>query len=357
MANWLSRATDAFRKPPPPEPEPYSIRCDCGRTIAGHRVPSAQRPSCPSCGRQVFILPANVYPVPKKNKKPKPPVEVAPADEVVEAAPKTRKAERQQPVSSSKPAPPPTGILLESQTRLLTPLRMIVAAIAVIGSLTGWGLWYRYRIESAKTIVQSAQEAGMKALQEGDFGVAAKELGRARDAVDLLGRTDPDAKSIRRNSREATAANDLSIFSLFDVLNEFARSKSLASQHRGRWVLMDAQVVNSDQAQGPCELDMPLLFDGMSFRIEIDSKLVREAARQSQEAGPARVIFAAPILEIRLPSDKEPRARVILDGRTAFLWTTLDTYALLGFSEDREDQLRVTHQLLERQLELSEASK
>lgn len=356
MANWLSRATDAFRKPPPPAPEPYSIRCDCGRTVAGNRVPAAQRPSCPGCGRQVFILPVNVYPVSKK-KKPKPPVETESTPEVVDAAPKTRKPDRPQPPSSSKPVPEPQGILLESKTRLLTPFRLIVAAIAVIGSLTGWGLWHRHRIESAKTIVQAAQEAGMKALQAGDFAVAARELGRARDAVDLLGRTDPDAKSIRRNSREATAANDLSDFSLFDVLSEFAQSKSFASRQRSRWILLDAAVINPDQSQGACELDMPLLLDGMSFRIEIDSKLVREAARQSQEAGLARVIFAAQISDIRLPADKEPTARVVLDGKSAFLWTTLETYGALGFGEDREEQLRVTRQLLDRQLELSEASK
>jgi hypothetical protein len=304
----------------------------------------------------MFVLPANVYPVSKRPKKPKaPPAEVEPTDEAVDA-PTPKKADRPA-APAAKPAPEPRGILLESKSRLLTPFRLVVASIAVIGTLTAWGLWHRHKIELAKSTVQAAQEAGMRALQEGDFGVAARELGRARDAVDLLGRSDPDAKSIRRFSREASAGHNLSNSGLFEILEEFAKTKSLASRHRGNWVLLDSVVINPDQTEKRCELDMPLLLDGMTFRIEIDSTLIRDAARRSQETGPARVIFAAPLHEIRSPSDKEPVARVILDGRVAFLWTTLETYESLGFKETREEPLRITRDLLARQLELSEGSK
>ena len=63
MADWLSRATDAFRKQAPPAPETYEVGCDCGMRLCGERTSAAQRPACPTCGCRVFVLPANVYPL------------------------------------------------------------------------------------------------------------------------------------------------------------------------------------------------------------------------------------------------------------------------------------------------------
>jgi hypothetical protein len=387
MASWLSRATEAFRRPPPPEPEPFNVRCDCGGFVTGERLPAAQRPGCPDCGRPVFVLPANVYPVPVRSKKKgtkqeaaatpgegkratreEPSVEegdpgvkpsAGPPGGKPPAKPDRRtvangapaKAAASQPVVSR-----PEGILLESRTRILTPFRLIVAAIVVMGSLTGWGLWHRHQVESAKIHVLAAHEAGMKALKEGNFAVAARELRRARDAVDLLRRTDADANSIRRYCREAVAGDGLLDSSLFEVLAEFAADPAngkgrFASRHRNSWLVLDAVIANPEATDRPCVLDMPLLMDGMKFRIEVDSPAIRTAARREFERGAARVIFAAPMSEIRPPSAEDPGAVLVLDGKSAFLWTTLETYTALGYAEDRDEELQLTRDLLARQLE------
>lgn len=363
MANWLSRATEGFRKPPPPPPEPYNVRCDCGGTVAGDRVAAAQRPSCPICGRQVFVLPANVYPVAVRPKKPKPPAAESLAEDDESAATATAtKPDRRQAESAKKSTPPPEpkGILLKSETRLVTPFRAIVVAITIVGSLTLWGLWQRSRIESAKASVLAANEAGMRALNEGDFATAARELTRARKAVDLLHRTDAEANTIRRHCREAVAGNELSDTGLFEILAEYgttAGKSKLATRHRDRWVLLDTVIIEPEQANGPCVLDMPLLFDDGKYRVELDSALVREAALESQAGGDARVLFAAQLSEILPPSDKDGVATVVLNGKTAFLWTTLETYKSLGYVETREEQLQATRDLIARQLELSETAK
>lgn len=361
MANWLSRATEGFRKPPPPPPEPYNVRCDCGGTVAGDRVAAAQRPSCPICGRQVFVLPANVYPVTVRPKKPKPPDAESPAEDDKSTATATKSDHRHaEPAKKSTPLPEPKGILLKSETRLVTPFRVIVVTITIVGSLTLWGLWQRSRVESAKANVLAANEAGMRALSEGDFATAARELTRARKAVDLLHRTDAEANTIRRHCREAVAGNELSDTGLFEILAESgaaAGKSKLATRHRDRWVLLDTVIIEPEQTNGPSVLDMPLLFDDGKYRVEIDSALVREAALQSQAGGDARVLFAAQLSEIRPPSDKDGVATVVLNGKTAFLWTTLETYKSLGYGETREEQLQATRDLIARQLELSEAAK
>ena len=263
----------------------------------------------------------------------------------------------------SDPVPTPDGILDEAPTRIVTPFRMIVSAIGIIAILTGWGLWHRHRVESAKAIIPVASEAGMAAFKEGDFAVAARELARARDAVDLLGRKDADAQSIRRYCREAVAGHELSSTSLFDLLATYAvdvssgqekGSRSLA-RHRDSWLLLDAIVLNSDVDSEPCLLDIPLVFEGIRFQVEIDSDLVRKAARRASENGVARVIFAAEMSEIRAGSSFNPDAVLVLKSKNAFLWTNIESYRELGYVEELDEELEATRNLLTRQREQTEA--
>ena len=355
-------------------------------TFCGRNRSAAQRPACPNCGRPVFVLPANAYPVAVKPKmqeavttaetgeRPTRETPRSGAAQRAGVAPRGRdaapaaKPDRRNPVASaaSATAQPaavkPDGILLEARTRILTPFRLIVAVIVVMGGVTGWGLWHRQRVESAKANVLAAHEAGMKALQAGDFTTAAHELTRARDAVDLLRRTDPEANTIRRFSREAIAGHGLSRSGLFELLADYAANPSsgksrFASRHRDAWLVLDAVIANPDATDRPCVLDMPLLMEGMRFRIEVDSPAIRTAARREYERGSARVIFAAPMSEIRPPSAEDPEAVLVLNGKSAFLWTTLETYNALGYEENRADELQLTRDLLARQLESGEPSK
>lgn len=320
---------------------------------------AAQRPSCPGCGRHVFVLPLNVYPVVVRTaRKPAPPP--AKTDEAPKRSPSSRHRAADEQAHKE---PRPSGILLESQSRLLTPFRMIVIAIALIAISTGWGLWWRHSVESAKAQVQAASEAGMKALKDGDFGVAARQLTRARDAVDLLRRTDADANAIRRSCREAVAGNELSSSSLIEMLVEYveeskakAKKASLGNRHRGAWTIVDSLVTNPGDS-GPCLLDMPIAIDGIPFRVEIDSAAIRNAAQREQANGLARVIFAATLSEIRPETDEDSGPTLVLNGKSAFLWTTLETYQQLGYTEDDVERLQETRNLLTRQLEQSETSK
>ncbi|MEI8381548.1 MAG: hypothetical protein WCJ09_15580 [Planctomycetota bacterium] len=366
MAGWLSRATDAFRKPAPLPPEPFSVRCDCGGTVEGIRVSAAQKPGCPDCGTPVFVLPANVYPVPVKPIKretppPLPQRESSPTSQNTNPSSKSRTPSKETQPTKPPPLPQiaPEGILDETPTRIVTPFRMIVALIGTIAFLTGWGLWHRQRIETAKAGVQAASEAGMAALKDGNFAMAARELSRARDAVDLLGRTDAESHSIRRHCREAVAGYELSGSSLFELLAAFSTDVSTGklkgtrslSRSRDSWLLIDAIVANPDEANNPCRLDIPLAFDGLRFRVEVDSVLIRKSAKREQSNGVARVIFAAQMIEIRHGTGHDAESVLVLNGKTAFLWTSFETYAALGYTEDQADEIEATRKLLASQLE------
>lgn len=368
MAGWLSRATEAFRTQPPPAPEPYEVGCDCGGRVIGERSRNAQRPPCPSCGRLIFVLPANVYPrsvtpAPKKA-TPKPNAVKPPATEVAESKSQSKaaaKVERDEVASRDERS----GIALEANERWLTPFRLTMTAMLVISSLTGWGLWHRHRVETAKAIVAKSTAAGVQALQDHDFDTAARELDRARNAVDLLKRTDAESQAVRRLYREAVAARGLCHDSLFDLLHTSLadikpgdkEAKKFDGLYRNSWVLFDAVVLVPEDGAQPCMLDMPIFHRTQPIRIEANFAALRQAARQAPVGEPARVIFAAQLERLTPPADGQSAAVLTLNGQSAFLWTTYDNYAAVGYHEDDAEALKATRAVLERQLEVMQEMK
>lgn len=348
MAGWLTRAKDAFRKPAPPPPEPFQVECDCGVSLAGERLNAAQRPACRSCGRALFVLPANVYPATPRPAAAKAPPASTPAKP---GAAQTRGKAASPPEPQSAPAP--QGILLEKRVRLVTPFRLIVGAILILGTVTGVSLWRRQQYQSALRIVVAAQAAGLKALSNGDFVAAASELTKAKDAVDVLGRTDPEANEIRRQAREAVAGHHLSEYSLIQIAADCAEElrgarSRFGTRHQDAWVVFDTVIANPHDEASPCELDLPIIVDGLKLRIEVDSAVVRRAA-QRDTAG-SRVIFAAQLQSVRPATETSPVGTLVLDGKTAFLWTSLATYEALGYV-DSPEETDATRALLARQQE------
>lgn len=372
MAGWLSRATESFRKEAPPAPEPYEVGCDCGGRVTGERTRTAQRPPCPSCGRLVFVLPANVYPRPLK------PVAKKASPKSVAATPNAKVPVAQSEAAASKPLSAAkaeqggedlrtnrSGIAIEVKERRLTPFRLTVTAMVVVCGLTGWGLWRRQQIESAKSVVAKATEAGMQALRDRDFSTAARELERARHAIDLLRRTDAEAESVRRLCREAVAAHGLAQGSLLELLHESMadikpddkEATRFNGLYRNAWILFDATVHVPDDTAQPCTLDMPIFHRGQAIRIEANFAALRRAAGQSPDDGSARVIFAAQLERLTPAADAQSAAVLTLKDPSAFLWTNYDNYSALGYRENDADELKATHALLERQLEVMQEGK
>ena len=368
MADWLSRATDAFRKQAPPAPETYEVGCDCGVRLSGERTSAAQRPACPTCGGRVFVLPANVYPRTVKPVQPLPPLPVRPTKTtkkgrdtpVKGAASKTPLPTNRQPdFDALVPSVSESGIALDTRTRLITPVRLIVLAMLAVCGLTGWGLLRRYRIESAKAIVAKATDEGIRAIREGNFDGAARDLMIAREAVDLLKRTDAEAQSVRRLCREAIAARGLASDSLLEAIHKSLadirlgdkETKRFDGLYRDAWVLFDAKLIVPDDAARPSLVDLAITHAGRPVRIETRSELIRRAAQQSPAESPHRVIFAAKLARLSPAHDAQTEAVLTLDDDSAFLWGTFETYAALGYTEDDAEELRRTRELLERQLE------
>ncbi|MEK6258685.1 MAG: hypothetical protein AABP62_08695 [Planctomycetota bacterium] len=366
MAGWLSRATEAFRKQPPPAPEPYEVGCDCGGRVIGERSRNAQRPPCPSCGRLIFVLPANVYPR-SVNPAPKKAIPKPNTAKNPDAKETTSKAQARAKVVEDEVAARDerSGIALEAKEKRLTPFRLAMTAMLVVSSLTAWGLWNRHRVETAKAIVAKATEAGLQAWKDRDFDTAARELERARDAVDLLKRTDAESQSVRCLFREAIAARGLAQDSLFELLHSSMAdlkpgdkdAKKFDGLYRHSWVLFDAAVLVPEDTTQPCTLDMPIFHRTLAIRIEANFGALRQAARQAPDGESPRVIFAAQLDRFTPPSGAQSEAVLTLKDQSAFLWTSFDNYTALGYHEEDAEELKATHAVLERQFEVMKEMK
>ena len=371
MAGWLGHATSLFQQTPPP-PDPFEVECDCGGKVVGRRLNVYQKPACPICERPVFVLPANVYPRPKIKPKStaskradKANAARSPTTLVVDDNPSatpnrlparsTRAAGRVPQVASAAD----TSMLREPPTRMLTPLRMIATAIVLMSFLTVAGLSHRQRIENAKAIVLKAADAGMAALRQQEFGKAAQDLENARQAVDVLGRTDHAANDIRRFSREATTLAKLASSSLTELLQEtLAGAKAgqieplrLSSTNNGAWVIFDAKVLPSTERVNRCVVDAPIQLAKAMVRIEIESLTLQSLSKANEFGEVPRLIFAAQLEQLSPPIGDPLTTVLTLNGKTAFLWTSYDTYAAVGYRPIDAESEQETRSLLERQLE------
>jgi hypothetical protein len=372
MAGWLSRTTSLFKQPSA-TPEPFEVECDCGGKIVGQRSPMYQKPTCPVCDRPVFVLPANVYPRPKPKSVAKSPPTLQsspnksgrrPSAAVIDQGPPPipvkSAANGTKPVAGHHPSSPveiEPSLLRNPRSPILTPLRVITVAMIGISALTASFLWHRNAIATAQATVSVAADAAKAAVRENDFVLGAREYERARLAVDLLGRKDQTADEIRRLSKETTALANLASSSLIEILQETlsnakpgqTESPRISSLDKNAWVIFDTRLVPSE-GKDRFLVDAPIILGKISIQIEIESAILSLVPQNGDE--PPRIIFAAQIEEISALHGEPPTSRLTLNGKSAILWTSYDTYCAVGFRPFDSEYEHQTKALLERQLEI-----
>ena len=367
MAGWLNRAKSLFQPAPPPV-EPFVVYCDCGGKVTGVRTSTYQKPACPQCATPVFVLPGNVYPRPKSIAKaapaapppPKPsrlPSSVVIDEAATASANKLLKADSHK--SDESLPQRPTAILKDSNWKIVTPLRMIGAAIFIAGVLTFAGVWHRTSVENAKATVAKATDLGKAALLERDFTKAETELGRARAALDLLKRQDTAANDVRQLSREATAMSRIVGSPLFEILQETLAARTpgstkpllMSSLNQGAWIIFDTKLIPDTERKGRYQIDTPLSVNDINVDIVIESPVFDTLPDRDDFGETNRVIFAAQLDQMSQP-EGDPAASVLtLDGKTCFLWTNYENYVSIGFLPSDDEAEKETRALLQRQAE------
>lgn len=300
-----------------------------------------QKPKCPACGITLFILPATTYPLPKSlvekwagpsSDAETPSVSVKESRSDKKGGKKSARPSSENKTAKSHAAAersPGFPTVPVKRRPWITPLRMIV--LTVLGGLflSGYLLVRKGSRDHAQSILQGAIDRGTEALEAQNYNDAVRELETARQALDILKRSDPDAQKIRRTLREAEVASQLLDSDFPQILEQWISGKpiqsSLENLTRTGWILFDAaiqKVPHPDGHEVPVlEIDFPLLINDVPVQILMENRQWESLKGGTAPERPQRILFAAQIQRGQLPARKEDPAVVWLEGSTAVLWS------------------------------------
>lgn len=214
--------------------------------------------------------------------------------------------------------------------------------LVVMGTV--WWLFHLRALDRARETIAAAPRVAEEALQEGDIPEAARQYDRIREAVARLGRDDPQARRWNQLAKETTALSNLATAPLHSILKEAIDASAggtdsiwkqiFRETFRGEWVLIDAPVSRRIDNAGRDEfqIDYPLTLDGHSAHLIADLPDFR--LRLAEGASASRVIFAVQLADCRKDSSDEENWRIEFQPDTGFLWSSAQTYEMVGMPTD-----------------------
>lgn len=385
MSKWFSKATNVFKGSCEELPQPFELHCECGVRHAGLRKKAPQRIICRGCGSSLFILPRDVYPIPKVVAEP--PVkaaapapakaepepaqsELAPVESILDEvvvlddegtrAPRKPRPAKKEPVAVApkEPRKPPE--------QFLRPYHFILAAVVGVVLLTVF-LAIRSRArERAILIYKEEAEKGLAAVVARSWIEARSHLDLAGDAADLLGRTDPASVRVRQYRAETTALNLLAPASLVDILDEAERTlpdnynswpAEFHSKYGGRWLVLEVPV---KQVEG-AKKDKPKIVVDWSIPIgeirrPVEIAPIPALGKLKLSETPQNVILGVQLESVAWEKanrkDTVGKWVVTFDPDKSVLWTDLATYEGAGMSfSDEYRPSAATEQALREQRE------
>jgi len=391
MANWLDKALGR-RSATIIKPVPFVRPCPCGKPLTGVRQERARRLICADCGEPHFILPVNRYPeserihfqplevgefeASREYEQP-PELDVEPEmdlDAVVEDVPTPAPTEEPKRTrveallddwesDDDEPSvPEPSRAIAvpsrqEERAGQRKKLLLVGTAFFVlVGAMVVWVVWDR-RLETAEIHLQMARDAGLIALEAGDFVTARREFATSLEALRTLGITGERRNSVHDMWMESEAAVGLSNRGLLELVESANRTLSSGTIEdwnsefhaifEDQWVLIDQsplQTVPGD-ANGGRRLELLWEVDDLPVHIAGIERVVAQTS-----GGAQRVVFAGQLAGCR----RESSAWVVeLRPENAFLWRRFRSLVQLGFAFDEEQDVR---DLIETQAELPDVT-
>ena len=179
---------------------------------------------------------------------------------------------------------------------------VVLGLLATVGTLmTIWAVNNSNR-EQAAIDLKSATEAGLLALDAGDFPTASNELKRAVEAAEILEIETDRSQHVKHLLSESEAAASQSNASLFEIVDraEMAIKKNgfedwgheFDVNYRGRWIIFFGNI-NSDK-----EVVLPVMIGNAPVRLRGIEKLIEIA---SKELDSGAILFAAQLASCGKP--------------------------------------------------------
>lgn len=409
MASWLDKALGK-RSETIVKPTPFMRKCPCGTNISGIRQDRARRMICSQCGEPHFILPVNLYPESERihfkalelgefekqdeydgsqmGPASDPEMALDMEDSVDEPSAPDRYSMQKlardedsvdEPLPQADYVPPSDEFDLPDEEeepieRIAVPspreeragqrhklLLVGMTFFMLVGGMAVWALWDSGQ-ENAELNLQTARDAGMIAMESGDFGEARRQFGVALEALDTLGVTGERRDSIQRLWQEADTILGLTNRSLDQLVSAAQTALSEVGEeewaaefkaiYSDAWIVVDQsplQVVSRGPTEGRrLELLWTLPDDPDSLPIHLAG--VERILSQTSPGETQRIVFAGQLAGCRREAD----AWVIeLNPDSAFLWRRMLSLEQLGLALDDDLDLQA---VIHRQSQLSETT-
>ena len=334
----------------------YSLQCGCGQQMAGARTTKAQQLSCENCGRALFVLPADVYPLWDAASSAKPTA----AKQRIRARRTEEGGERKPPrkVSSARRKQKLRLAPTEEVRRLkITPLQRVLLGLVAVVLVTAIWMMRQTRLESATEQFRNQRLAGIEAFRAHRWAEAYTAFVAANDAAQTSRRSDQQSREVQQFLRQSRACSKLSGTSLFSALRDAADPVSGPQPTRlegrlGRgWMIFDASVQRlqaTSDTGAEFSVTFPLTLAGYALQLQTSAPSLKALDLAD---GPQRAVFAAQVDRSNLV-DATKTWVIHLDSETLFLWSDSDALQELGLMGDDLEADRELQRVLERQSQL-----
>ncbi len=387
MNEWFSKASNVFKRDVSETPQPFEVHCECGQQHTGIRRSRHQHIVCKSCGSSLFVLPRDVYPPPhipktspnkKKRRKSATKSLTKPVSDSIDLSAETqkpsvqeldperefvsrrrRRQKNQETVPTAVVEQKPNIIVrmwgASCRTALgfwivfwefWTPYRKIALLIFCILSLTIFYSIRQSQLRGAVTIVKTELDAGLVAVGNENWVEARRHFEKATNAVDLLGREDLEAQTVRQYYRETRALTRLTSSTLFELVEEaesyYVEHGAEAWQEKFRlnfqddWYIIEGYVrPSNDPFAIENGFDLELIFPwaagqkkrpvNVCLSFQSAKHLPKTTTEAAYDSGSGTLtVFSGQLKEFFIGPDGEWEIR--FDPETSFFWVNRPTY-------------------------------
>lgn len=336
-------------------PQPFAVRCRCGRVAEGTRQPKPQVIRCPGCQESLFVMSRSAFPAPLGG---------------VDVAPIRRRTQ-------FKTEAPSDGVPAPSRSKFVRP-RAAAWAVVLLVVATGYWAWRSQQRAKYSAELESAMADGRQLLSKGDFVAAYQRLEIADRAARGLGLTTKTQRSAAHLFAETQVWTNLAPRSVEEFFYVHASKptpwdaagvqQAFAHDYAGRTLIVDGWITRderwvtpppepvkkkkrgkSNPPPQPRQEFVPVLDWGLlgeSYRSELTLENVRSFDYLPPRE-PARALFGVELRSLERAADDPQKWIIHIVPSSVVLLTVEGPLVRRGWPESADLTALLSHQAAE----------
>lgn len=351
----------------------FELRCGCGSQLLGHRMETAQQVVCHDCGDPRFVLPNNIYPIPKRAKRKRSKRKNHSDGDAAVAGNSFAKRWALGAVNGIKSAAKSIFLwfwlqivrVAKTIQKFFTPVRSIVSVVGLVICLTAWYSIQSGKYANAEKTFRASSAQAQRELEDGNLKEAAEKFLEADKALKILGIDDSAKRKVHQYSLETNALTRLSLSSLESIVAEASEAQRegkleewnqlSAKIHSEGWIILDTHLSNKNIHTDEEEtlIHIPHLASDFKITIHVEIPEIRKLISSGTAK---RVILAFQFQECFPQASEDPRWVIKTNPETSFLWCHGELLNRIGFEDGEWTGAEVIETVMKRQAEFLKVS-